>query len=151
MSPVPREGQRMGSHPSPRRGHFITGTPLCTGPRRRALPGTPAPALSLSVSTTGESSTVSFVTFKDIQSTSSQLSVRWLTALHGEKDKFIWSLNLSDFSLQLLNDFMLFPFFFSFSFFFYKINEVPAISLLPMQVRTDGDQIPSQPPLAYTK
>lgn len=43
MSPVPREGERMGCHPSPRRGHFITGTPLSTQPRPRALPGISAP------------------------------------------------------------------------------------------------------------
>lgn len=41
--PVPRDGKRMGCHPSPRRGHFITGTPLSTQPRSRALPGTSAP------------------------------------------------------------------------------------------------------------
>lgn len=108
---MPREGQQMGCHQSPRRGHFITGTPLCSG-----LPGIPAPTLSLPIFTIRES-TVSFATLKDIRSTSSQLSVQWLTALGGGKAKFISSLNLSSFSLQLLNDLMLFLFFFSFSFF----------------------------------
>lgn len=43
MFPIPRDGEWMGYHPSPRRGHFITGTPLSTQHRHRALPGTSAP------------------------------------------------------------------------------------------------------------
>lgn len=71
MSPVPREGQRMGCHPSPRRGHFITGTPLHTRPRHRDFLGIPAPTLSLPIFTISQRSTISFATSKDIQSTSS--------------------------------------------------------------------------------
>lgn len=76
---------------------------------------------------------------KDIQFTFSHLSVQWLIALCGEKAKFHSSLNFSGLSLQLLSDFLLLLFF----FFFYKINEVPAIRLLPTQVCRDGDTTPS--------
>lgn len=139
MSLVPREGERMGCHPSPRRGQFITGIPLSTQPRPRAPR---ISALTLPVSTTGKKSTVSFAASKDIQFTFSQLSVQWLIALCREKDKFNSSLNLSSFSPQLLNDFMLFLFSFSFVFFFFffLINDIPIIRLFSMQVCRDGDK-----------
>lgn len=150
MSPAPRDGQQMGCHPLPRREHFITGTPLHTQPRCRDLPGIPAPTLSLPIFNIEERITASFMTSKDIQCTSSQLSIQWLTAPHGGKNKFISSLNLSGFSLQLLNNFIFllfflsFPFlvFFLFVFFFSKLMRYLQSGFPPCRYTETGIKSP---------